>query len=64
MTPDEIIKDLQKEIRLLRKIAYIRQREVRRNKYTIDKLFRMADIFQSFIPDRDKWRDVYLSTAN
>jgi hypothetical protein len=64
MTSDEQIKDLQKEIRILQKIADVKRGEAVRNKNAINELYRMADLLQSFIPDKERWRDVFLTTAN
>ncbi len=64
MTSDEQLKDLQEKIRILQKTATIKQGEAERNKHTINELYRMADLLQSFIPEKERWRDVFLTTSN
>jgi peptidoglycan hydrolase CwlO-like protein len=63
-TSNEKIKQLQREIESLQKVIFDTQEEVGRNQHSINEMYRAVDLLQSFIPSRDKWRDVFLSFAN
>jgi uncharacterized protein YPO0396 len=63
MTQDDKLKVLQKKIRMLRKSARAFQRKIARNKRVLHKLYRMADLLQSYIPDR-RWKIVVLISSN
>jgi peptidoglycan hydrolase CwlO-like protein len=62
--PGEKIKQLQLEIDSLQKVIRDTQKEIDDNQHSIKEMYRAADLLQSFIPSRDKWRDVFLSFAN
>jgi hypothetical protein len=64
MTQNEKLKILRKKKRILQKAVRGKQRKVTRNKLVLHKMSRMADLLQSYIPDRSRWRDVFLITAN
>ncbi len=64
MNSDEKINQLQREIDSLHKAIRDTQRDIDSNRHSINKMYRAADLLQSFIPSRDKWRDVFLSFAN
>jgi peptidoglycan hydrolase CwlO-like protein len=61
---DEQINRLQREIDYLQNEISDTQKEIDSNLLSIKKMYRLADLLQSFIPGRDKWRDVFLSFAN
>jgi hypothetical protein len=64
MTQNEKLKILRKKKRILQKAVRGKQRKVTRNKRVLHNMSRMADLLQSYIPDRSRWRDVFLITAN
>jgi peptidoglycan hydrolase CwlO-like protein len=55
---------LQREIDSLQNEISDTQKEIDSNLLSIKEMYRAADLLQSFIPGRDKWRDVFLSFAN
>jgi peptidoglycan hydrolase CwlO-like protein len=63
-TSDEKINQLQREIESLQKVIFDTQKEIDDNQHSIKEMYRAVDLLQSFIPSRDKWRDVFLSFAN
>jgi peptidoglycan hydrolase CwlO-like protein len=63
-TSDEKIEQLQREIASLQELIRETQKEVDSNQYSIKEMYRLVDLLQSYIPSRDKWRDVFLSLPN
>jgi peptidoglycan hydrolase CwlO-like protein len=60
----EKIKQLQQEIGSLQKVIFDTQKKIDDNQHSIKEMYHLVDLLQSFIPSRDKWRDVFLSFAN
>ena len=59
MNPSERIKKLQEEIYILQEKNMVKQKEVDANRRFIKELYHMADLLQSYIPERGAWRDVH-----
>jgi peptidoglycan hydrolase CwlO-like protein len=63
-TSEEKIEQLQREINSLQQVIGDTQKEIDSNRLSINKMYRMADLLQSYIPERGKWREAYRERQN